>query len=108
MSVNLTFIDGYWFKKDRSKLQHEISQLIVKAFLKWIDTHFVCWNSDRQYVHFTTGNAPRHSWKNFEVKDDHIQNTLYKHVFYSYLTYTWYTLNIYFTSGTVSIESKVH
>lgn len=22
----------------------------------------VCWNSDRQYVHFTTGNAPRHSY----------------------------------------------
>lgn len=22
----------------------------------------VCWNSDLQYVHFTTGNAPLHSY----------------------------------------------
>lgn len=34
----------------------------------YVDTHIVCWNSDRQYVHLTTGKAPRHSCEEKQTK----------------------------------------
>lgn len=38
-------------------------------------TYLLCWNSDRQYVHLTMGNDPRHSYKWIKI-----------HIFFIY----WY------------------
>lgn len=49
--------------KEKTKLFEELLHTFILSYYKTAicSAYIVCWNSDLQYIHFTTGNAPLHS-----------------------------------------------